>query len=62
MPQDYIVLNCRCGHVGVIAVANLIEVHGGYVDVNDVERPVRAVGERRKAYPALRSFMWATVK
>ena len=42
----------------MIAVANLIEVHGGYVDVNDVKRPVLAVGERRKAYPALRSFMW----
>ena len=39
--QNHIVLNCRCGHVGMVAVADLIEVHGGDVDVDAVERAAR---------------------
>ena len=39
--QNHIVLNCRCGHVGMIAVADLIEVYGGDVDVDAVERVAR---------------------
>ena len=36
--QNHIVLNCRCGHVGIIAVADIVKVHGGDVDVDAVER------------------------
>ena len=39
--KNHIVLNCRCGHVGMICVADLIEVHGGDVDVDAVERAAR---------------------
>jgi hypothetical protein len=35
--RNHIVLNCRCGHVGMIAVAARIEVRGGDVDVHAVE-------------------------
>ena len=41
IPTNHIVLNCRCSHVGMIAVADLIEVHGGDVDVDAVERAAR---------------------
>ncbi len=34
MPQNYNVLNCKCGHVGMITVANLIEFYGkAYYDL-----------------------------
>ena len=41
IPKNHIVLNCRCGHVGMICVADLIEVYGGDVDVDAVERAAR---------------------
>ena len=31
--DNHLVLNCRCGHVGQISVADLIEVYGGEVEV-----------------------------
>ena len=39
--QNHIVLNCSCSHVGMIAVADLIEVYGGDVDVDAVGRAAR---------------------
>ena len=39
--QNHIVLNCRCSHVGMIAVADLIEVYGEDVDVDTVGRAAR---------------------
>ena len=39
--NNHLVLNCRCGHVGQIAVADLIEVYGGDVKVVAVERAAR---------------------
>ena len=39
--DNHLVLNCRCGHVGQIAVADLIEVYGGDVEVGAVERAAR---------------------
>ena len=39
--QNHLVLNCRCGHVGQISVQDLIEVYGGDVDVDAVERAAR---------------------
>ena len=36
--NNHLVLNCRCGHVGQIAVSDLIEVHGGDVSVDAIER------------------------
>jgi len=39
--QNHIVLNCPCSHVGIIAVADLIEVYGGDVDVDAVGRAAR---------------------
>ena len=41
IPKNHIVLNCRCGHVGMISVADLIEVYGGDVDVDAAERAAR---------------------
>ena len=35
--KNHIVLNCRCGHVGMICVADLIVVYGGNVDVGTME-------------------------
>ena len=29
MPDKHLVLNCSCGHVGQIAVSDLMEVYGG---------------------------------
>ena len=36
--DNHLVLNCRCGHVGQIAVVDLLDVHGGDVGVDAVER------------------------
>ena len=41
IPKNHIVLNFRCGHVGMICVADLIEAYGGDVDVDAVERAAR---------------------
>ena len=38
IPDNHLVLNCRCGHVGQIAVSDLMEVYGGDVSVGVVER------------------------
>ena len=40
--QNHLVLNCLCGHVGQISVQDLIEVYGGDVDVDAVQRAARA--------------------
>ena len=39
--DNHLVLNCRCGHVGQIAVSGLIEAHGGDVSVDAIERAAR---------------------
>ena len=39
--QNHLVMNCRCGHVGQISVQNLIEVYGGDMDVDAIERAAR---------------------
>jgi hypothetical protein len=39
--NNYIVLNCRCGHVGIIAVQKLIDVLGGDVELDAVECSAR---------------------
>ena len=41
IPQNHLVLNCLCGHVGQISVQDLIEVYGVDVDVDAVERAAR---------------------
>ena len=41
--DNHIVLNCRCGHVGQIAVADLIEVYGGDVEVGAVKQAARCI-------------------
>ena len=33
MPDKHLVLNCSCGHVGQIAVSDLMEVYGGDASV-----------------------------
>ena len=38
IPEHHLVLNCRCGQ---IAVADLIEVYGGDVNLDAVERAAR---------------------
>ena len=38
MPEHHLVLNCRCGQ---IAVSDLMEVYGGDVSVDAVERAAR---------------------
>ena len=35
--NNYILLNCRCGHVGIIAVQELIDVLGEDVELDVVE-------------------------
>ena len=39
--NNHIVLNCRCGHVGIIAVQELIDVLGEDVELDVVERSAR---------------------
>ena len=39
--NNHIVLNCRCGHVGIIAVHELIDVLGEAVELAVVERSAR---------------------
>ena len=39
--NNQIVLNCRCGHVGIIAVQELIDVLGEDVELEVVERSAR---------------------
>ena len=38
-----IVLNCLCTHLGLIAVKDLIEVHGPHVNVDQVEKAARCI-------------------
>ena len=47
--NNHLVLNCRCGHVGQIAVSDLIEVHGGDVSVDAIERAARCRRCRKKS-------------
>ena len=47
--QNHLVLNCRCGHVGQISVQDLIEVYGGDVHVDAVERAARCSKCRGKS-------------
>ena len=39
--NNHIVLNCRCGHVGIIAVQELIDVLGEDVELDVFERSAR---------------------
>ena len=39
--NNHIVLNCMCGHVGIIAVHELIDVLGEAVELAVVERSAR---------------------
>ena len=39
--NNHIVLNCKCGHVGIIAVHELIDVLGEAVELAVVERSAR---------------------
>ena len=41
IPDKHLVLNCRCGHVGQIAVSDLMEVYGGDASVGVVSRAAR---------------------
>ena len=55
--NNHLVLNCRCGHVGQIAVSDLIEVHGGDVSVDAIERAARCRRCGTKASPACKSLI-----
>ena len=39
--QNHLVLNCLCGHVGKIAVKDLITKYGGDITVDAVEKAER---------------------
>lgn len=39
--QNHLVLNCLCGHVGKIAVKDLITKYGGDITVDAVEKAAR---------------------
>jgi hypothetical protein len=39
--NNHIVLNCRCGHVGIIAVQELIDVLGEDIELDLVVRSAR---------------------
>ena len=39
--QNHLVLNCLCGHVGKIAVKDLITKYGGDITVDAVEKSAR---------------------
>ena len=41
IPDNHLVLNCRCGHVGQIAVLDLMEVYGGDASVGVAEWAAR---------------------
>ena len=50
IPEHHLVLNCRCGHVGQISVAELIGVHGGDVSVDAVERAAKCSRCKMKGF------------
>ena len=39
--NNHIVLNCMCGHVGIIAVQELIDVRGEDIELDLVQRSAR---------------------
>ena len=39
--QNHLILNCLCGHVGKIAVKDLIAKYGGDITVDAVEKATR---------------------
>ena len=39
--QNHLVLNCLCGHVGKVAVKDLITKYGGDITVDAVEKAAR---------------------
>ena len=47
--RNHIVLNCRCGHVGIISVTDLIEVYGPETTLDAVERAARCTRCRCKS-------------
>ena len=51
--DNHLVLNCRCGHVGQIAVSDLIEVHGADVSVDAIERAARCRRCRTKSITSM---------
>ena len=51
--DNHLFLNCRCGHVGQIAVSGLIEVHGGDVSVDAIERAARCRRCRTKSITSM---------
>ena len=44
--NKHIVLNCRCGHVGIIAAQELIDVLGESVELDAAERSARCISYR----------------
>ena len=51
--DNHLVLNCCCGHVGQIAVSDLIEVHCGDVNVDAIERAARCRRCRTKSITSM---------
>ena len=51
--NNHLVLNCRCGHVGQIAISGLIEIHGGDVSVDAIERAARCRRCRTKSITSM---------
>ena len=51
--DNHLVLNCRCGHVGQIAVSDLMEVYGGDVSVDAIERAARCRRCRTKSITSM---------
>ena len=39
--QNHLVLNCWCGHTGKISVSHLLEIYGGDLIVDAIERAAR---------------------
>ena len=44
--NNHIVLNCRCGHVGIIGAQELIDVLGESVELDAAERSARCISYR----------------
>ena len=59
--QNHLVFYCLCGHVGKVAVKDLMLKYGGDTTVEAVEKAARCSRCKGKILPAPRSFMLAVV-
>ena len=62
IPLNHIVLNCRYGYVGIIAVADLIKIDVSDMDVNAVERLARCIKYKTKSITSTKIIYLGSIR